>query len=272
MASEDGADPAAIAADAEHEVARRRGAGAYGDDLLRRLATPFSRNGAATAPESLAHIPSARELSGRGPLGPVKVTLQRAVRRLLAWYVHPITVDQSRFNDAITGEVRRLERRLARVETLWPPLPAHSPLNEGLDEARAAAVRSLQGGDVTGVLVVAGVDPVAALAEHEAGSLSGIYLAGVLPRLGAREMLEVVALAAARLRPGGWLAADAPDAGHPLAPRDPSGVELGTRRWLEPGTIALVAEAAGLVDARTIEVSGAEALRAWFAVVARRPT
>ena len=93
----------------------------------------------------------------------------------------------------------------------------------------------------------------------------------MLPRLGAREMLEVVAQAAARLLPGGWLAADAPDSGHPDAPRDPSAVELGMRRWLEPGTIALVAETAGLEGARTIDVSGAGPARAWFAVVARRP-
>ena len=242
---------------------------AYPAELLQRLATPFSRDGAATAPEALAHIPSARPLSGRGPLGPVRVALQRVTRRLLAWYVHPITVDQSRFNDAITGEVRRLERRLARVENPWPPLRGRSPLNEGLDEARAAVISSLDGGGEA--LLIGDADPFAALAEREPGSLPGVYLAGVLPRLGAREMLEVVALASARLRPGGWLAADAPDPGHPDAPHDPSAVELGMRRWLEPGTIALIAEAAGLVDPQTVDVSRAETLRTWFAVVARRP-
>lgn len=271
MASEESADLDAVAAEAEQVVARERRSGAYPDALLQRLATPFARESAASAPEALAHIPSARDLRGSGPLGPVKVALQRVVRRLLAWYVHPITADQSRFNDAITSELRRLERRLARLEDVWPPLRAQSSLNGGLDEARAATIRSLGAGDGQDVLLVADEDPIAALAGRDPGSLHGVYLAGVLPRLTAREMLEAVALGAARLRPGGWLAADAPDAAHPDAPRDSSAVELGMRRWLEPGTITLLAEAAGLDGSRTLDVSRVGSARAWFAVVARKP-
>ena len=247
-------------------------ASAAADALRERLATPFDRDAAAAAPESLAHIPSAHPLRGSGPLGPLRVALQRVTRRLLAWYVHPITVDQSRFNDAITGEVRRLERRLARLEDPWPPLPGRSPLNEGLEAGRTALVRSLagEGGDQD-VLRLSDTDPADALGGRDPESLAGVYLAGVLPRLAAREMLEVVASAAARLRPGGWLAADAPDPSHPAAPHDPSGVEVGMRRWLEPGTISLLAESAGLVEARTVDVTGSGASRAWFAVVARKP-
>ena len=238
------------------------------DELRRRLSIRFSRETADSAPEALANISSAHPLHGHGPLGGLKVAVQRVVRRSLAWYVHPITEDQSRFNDAITTELRRLERRVHGAEAFWPPLARDVPMNTGVDEGRASLLAAL--GSSGDVLSIGAGDPGAVLRERAPASLDGVYLAGVLPRLAPREMLEVVELAADRVRPGGWLAADAPDPAHPATPRDPSGVELGMRRWLDPDTLAFLLESAGLSQPRVADVVVDGSARSWFAVVARR--
>lgn len=65
------------------------------------------------------------------------------------------------------------------------------------------------------------------------------------------------------------LVADAPDPDHPLAPRDPSGVDPAMRRWVSGETIALLCEAAGLTSIahRVIAADGAAS---WIAVSAVR--
>jgi len=118
MTSEVDNDDSLVAA-ARAVVAGSLAAGEYDPELLRRLDSKFTvpTGGLATAPEALVHVPSGRPLHSSGALGAVTVASKRVVRRLLSWYVHPITVDQSRFNEAITMELRRLERRVERIET-----------------------------------------------------------------------------------------------------------------------------------------------------------
>lgn len=279
MAAEPGTDPAALVSDVSREVSARRDAGAYPRALVDLLATPFSRSDASAAPESLAHIASARELVGRGPLGAAKVAAQRVARRLLGWYITPITADQTRFNDAILAELRRLEARLLRLEPISPPLlDLDAAVNLHLGTARSALLTALQETGSARVLLVGGTsvpdgadDAVATLSRVEAASLDGVYLAGVMPCLGARAMIDVAALAATRIRPGGWVAADTPDAGNADAPRDPGLVAFGMQRWIDPDLMTFVLESAGLVGARTCDVSRTTGGRAWFAVVAERP-
>jgi hypothetical protein len=101
------------------EVAERKRQGAYAPELLDRVGADFAEPAVdhATAPEALAYVPSARTLHAPGFFGPAVVAAKRVARRMLAWYVHPITEDQSRFNEAITTEVRRLEQRVRRLES-----------------------------------------------------------------------------------------------------------------------------------------------------------
>lgn len=109
--------PTRLVRDAEVEAAARRESGAYSPEVLKRLEADFriENERSASAPEALAYIPSARPLEAKG-LGALAIPAKRVVRRLLAWYVHPITVDQTRFNTAITRELRSLEERLALLE------------------------------------------------------------------------------------------------------------------------------------------------------------
>jgi hypothetical protein len=112
-------DADALIHSARHEVAGRQARGDYPPDLLRRLDSEFKLpdEDFASAPEALAFIPSARQLRADKPWGAAGVAVKRVVRRFLAWYVHPITVDQSRFNSAIVGELRKLERRVEDLES-----------------------------------------------------------------------------------------------------------------------------------------------------------
>lgn len=109
---------AAMVAGVRREVAGRRMAGGYSTELLRGLDSEFivAEHDHASAPEALAHVPSGRPLRGSGVVGRLSVAAKRILRRTLAWYVDPITVDQSRFNAAITAELRRLERRIDSLD------------------------------------------------------------------------------------------------------------------------------------------------------------
>lgn len=258
--------------------------------LLDQLQRPFDRRAAAAAPEALAEIRSARPVTAGGPLAPALVLAKRAIRRMIAWYVRPIASDQSRFNEAVIGEVRDLETRLARLEPLWAP-DAEAPGSWGgvaLATARAALVERLRGntrgavlalGDrlagedadlADGVVFEAG-DPASRLQAIQASSLSGVYLAGVLTRVPARELVELIAAAWSRLAPGGWLAADAPDPAHPHAPRDPSAIDIGMFRWLLPETAMFLLDAAGFNAVEVVDVHMTEGARAWYAGVGRKP-
>jgi hypothetical protein len=109
-------DVTALVAEVEAEVARRRAAGEYPEELLVRLRAEFAVEDETEPPEALAIVESSRPLrSDRPVVGPAVVFGKRALRRMLSWYVHPAVHDQNRFNLAILRELRSLE---ARVETL----------------------------------------------------------------------------------------------------------------------------------------------------------
>jgi len=112
-------DPKSVIADARIQVTGRHERGEYSPELLQGIASEFKvpDESFGSAPEALAYIPSARPLWPRKPWGATGVTVKRIVRRCLAWYVHPITVDQSRFNSAVVSELRKLERRVEDLES-----------------------------------------------------------------------------------------------------------------------------------------------------------
>ncbi|HEV7466143.1 MAG TPA: hypothetical protein VGP96_07565 [Candidatus Dormibacteraeota bacterium] len=114
---EDRVDVAALVAEVEAEVARRRAAGEYPEELLLRLRAGFAVEEESEPPEALAIVESSRPLRSTRPVvGPAVVFGKRALRRLLSWYVHPAVHDQNRFNLALLRDLRALEARLERLE------------------------------------------------------------------------------------------------------------------------------------------------------------
>jgi hypothetical protein len=117
-------DVEAIVAELRADVQRKRAAGAYPADLLERLRTEFHPDEGLEPPEVSVLIQSSRWLrSDRPVVGGTIVFGKRVIRRLLAWYVAPIAVDQTRFNLAILRELRDLEERVARFEGLAASTP-----------------------------------------------------------------------------------------------------------------------------------------------------
>lgn len=162
MSDDDAAQPvdvAAVVADIEAEVARRRAGGEYPEELLRRLAVEFRDVADERASlEDMAHIETVRPLeSTRGRGAAVAVFAKKLVRRAVAWYVRPMAEDQSRYNFALLHEVRALRERLDRLDSAWVR-PSGSPPREAgaqvldLTAARLAildvALRSLPAGPV----------------------------------------------------------------------------------------------------------------------------
>jgi len=125
-------DVAAVVAEIEAEVARRRAAGEYPEDLVRRLAVEFHDVAEARSrPEEFADIATVRPVvSSRRLLGPAVVLAKKVVRRAISWYVRPLTEEQSRFNSSLLQEVRELGDRLEGLESAWVR-PAGSPPREG---------------------------------------------------------------------------------------------------------------------------------------------
>jgi len=124
-------DVAAVVADIEAEVARRRAAGDYPEDLLARLAVEFHDvSDGRTSLEELAHIETVRPLvSTRSGLGSAVVFAKKVLRRSVAWYVRPLAEDQSRFNFALLHELRALRERVDGLDSAWSR-PAGSPPRE----------------------------------------------------------------------------------------------------------------------------------------------
>jgi hypothetical protein len=117
VVQEDRVDVAALVAEVEAEVARRRAAGEYPEELLLRLRAGFAVEEESEPPEALAIVESSRPLRSTRPVvGPAVVFGKRALRRLLSWYVHPAVHDQNRFNLALLRDLRALEARLERLE------------------------------------------------------------------------------------------------------------------------------------------------------------
>lgn len=119
MLQEERVDVAALVAEVEAEVARRRAEGGYPAELLARLRAELTVEEETEPPEALAIVETSRPLRSTRPLiGPAVVFGKRALRRLLSWYVHPPVADQNRFNLAVLRELRSLEARLERLEAL----------------------------------------------------------------------------------------------------------------------------------------------------------
>jgi O-antigen chain-terminating methyltransferase len=117
VVQEDRVDVAALVAEVEAEVARRRAAGDYPEELLLRLRAGFAVEEESEPPEALAIVESSRPLRSTRPVvGPAVVFGKRVLRRLLSWYVHPAVHDQNRFNLALLRDLRALEARLERLE------------------------------------------------------------------------------------------------------------------------------------------------------------
>jgi hypothetical protein len=262
-----GPDPFADAVDdAEQAVRDRRRAGEVPSSVQQALQTRFT-SVHAEAPERFAHIASGRALDATTASQRAQVFAKRVVRRMLAWYVHPITVDQSRFNESIVGLVRSVERR---VQLLEPPPSSRQThaLTAGLDESRQRLLRTLQS---RGEPVVVIDDPRHARDVDPDAPPGCIFMPAALTRCSGAGVLALVRGAAQSVRPGGWVAADAPDPAHPAAGIDPSGIDIAMQRWLVPETMCVLFGDVGLVDAEVISVHEVDGVRAWYAVVARRP-
>jgi hypothetical protein len=124
-------DPVSVVASIKEEVARRRAAGEYPADLLVRLEAEFTPVDAAPPLEALAHLETVRPLgSSRAVAGKAVVIAKRAIRRAVAWYVRPITEDQTRFNFGVVRRLYDVEQRLAALE-------ARTQQNASADPAQA---------------------------------------------------------------------------------------------------------------------------------------
>ena len=110
-------DPAAVVAEIRAEVERRRDAGDYPLELLRRLESEFTLVDEAAPLDALAHLETVRPLeSTRVLTGRAVVTAKRALRRAIAWYIRPITEDQTRFNFGVVRRLQELDTRMTRIE------------------------------------------------------------------------------------------------------------------------------------------------------------
>jgi hypothetical protein len=117
-------DVEAIVGELQAEVEAKRAAGAYPASLLDRLHTEFHPDEGLEPPEVSVLIQSSRWLRSDRPVGGGAIVFgKRVIRRLLAWYVAPIALDQTRFNLAILRELRALEERVARFEGSPAPTP-----------------------------------------------------------------------------------------------------------------------------------------------------
>jgi hypothetical protein len=136
-------DVAAVVADIEAEVARRRAAGEYPEDLLQRLAVEFHDVAdERTLLEELAHIETVRPMvSSRSRLAPAAVFAKKVLRRAMAWYVRPLAEDQSRFNYALLHEVRTLGDRVDRLDSAWVRPPGAPPREAGVQGLDLTAAR-----------------------------------------------------------------------------------------------------------------------------------
>jgi hypothetical protein len=298
-------DAAAIVAEIEAEVARRRAAGDYPLELIERLRTDFRVTPNDEPPEALAVVESSRALrSERLVVGPAVVFGKRVMRRLLAWYVSPIAEDQTRFNLSLLREVRAIERRLARVETPWAGSTASADQVIDSDALAAARVTAYGGALMAAgegrTLVLGGgpslvtrlgaegvdaatadepapaagparrCDPLSVLEGVPAASLSGVVIAGLLPRLSPAEALRVIPAASAALRAGGVLVVDGPLPTGSGARAHPAGVHPAMRRWVPPETVSLLIESAGLTPPVVSDAGRVDGVD-WYAVVSTRP-
>jgi len=276
-------DVDALVDDIRTTVEAKRAGGEYPQPLLDDLAQDFDIAGVSDPPELLSLIQSARPLRSNKPVvGKLIVVGKKIVRRFLAWYVAPVTEDQSRFNDAITRELRSLERRLEAVESNYRPAPGAHLLPA--DSLRDALKKSLQG--LTGPVLLIGADePQRDIAQGVAFDVSkprigdrlnrlpdtsyaAVVFEGALQRVSGREISTLLQMARRVLRPGGLVAVVGPDPDAPESPRDPSTVDVSMRRWLSTDTVETLLTTTGFEQAsHTIITSDPH----WYLAVAVRP-
>ena len=171
-------DVAALVGEIEAEVARRRAAGEYPEDLLRRLAVEFHDVAdERTSLEELAHIETVRPLlSTRPGLGSAVVFAKRALRRAMAWYVRPLAEDQSRFNYTLLHELRDLQARVDGIDSAWVRPSGSPPREAGAASADLTAARlELLGG----ALAAIPAGPVLALWWADDALLRGLVAHGL---------------------------------------------------------------------------------------------
>ena len=126
--------------------------------------------------------------------------IRSVIRKLIRWYVEPPFADQREFNSAVLALVDDLaERTSAGLERLERALPG-SP---GGPEAGPYAE------DLRGAAPLFACDDPAALDGVEDGTLGSVVLVGADRAPSAATLGRLAALAAAKLRPGGVLVAEA---------------------------------------------------------------
>jgi hypothetical protein len=286
MADEELQRIAERARDIDRETRDRVRSGGLDANVRRLLNAPFTATSWADQAEALAYIPSARPIASRGPLGLVSRTMKRAVRRVVAWYVHPITADQSRFNEAVVNRLHRLEQRVRLLQVPWAD--AESLLGAGTDGLVSArqAVLQRQAAPSTGVVLVCNAgaslsssltarmpqlvfwndDPFDALQGFAEASLDGVYLAGVLQLLTAAQLIEILRLAKLTLHGDGWLICDAPES---VDESDGTGesIRVAPPQRLRPSTVEALYRQCGFATAETFELVPAGNARGWFATM-----
>jgi len=208
-------DVRALVAEIEAEVARRRAAGEYPEELLARLRSEFRVASEGASLEEMAHIETVRPLESRRPgLGPVVVFFKRLLRRLVAWYVRPLAEDQSRFNYAMLRRLVALEARLARVETAWQR-PPESP-RRGVDRYDASMrINDARLQMLREVLQRRPPGPVAVIAFDDAGMLQrlqavGVPVEAVTPDPGLLAAARAAGVRCHEAEPLAWLASTGP--------------------------------------------------------------
>jgi hypothetical protein len=179
-------DAAAVVAEIEAEVARRRAAGEYPEDLLRRLAVEFHDvAGERTSLEELAHIETVRPLtSTRSGLGAGVVFAKKLLRRAMAWYVRPLAEDQSRFNFSLLHELQSLRERVERLDSAWVRPPGAPPREGGVTSHDLTAARlELLEGALRGIPL----GPVLVLLWSDDALLRGLVSRGLVVETATRD-------------------------------------------------------------------------------------
>lgn len=283
-------DPDDVVGSVLADVRARRESGFYTAELIQRIYAPFQPYGVDIVLGDVARLETVRPLeSGRRFLKPVAVFCKRVIRRLIAWYVRPIAIDQTVFNFRVVRSLKDLDERLARLEPLWlrpesaPVVEAGGPLELATWRAECIrrALRAVPRGPVTiagpassaaatkltdvnvAVRSIAG-NVLAELARDASAPAAVMLLAGVLPMLGARDIIECIGIVARHLIVGGVLLVDAP-LPHSSGPLDAATVDSAFVRWVAPETVRLVCEAAGL-DVVSITENG----DAWYVLEATK--
>jgi hypothetical protein len=138
--------------------------------------------------------------------------VRTVVRKLVRWYVEPPFADQREFNSTVLALIDDLaERTSAGLERLERAIPG-SP-----DAPEAGPYTE----DLRGAAPLLACDRPSALESVEDGSLGSVVLAGADRAPSAEELARALELAAAKLRPGGVLVAEA---GGPVAPESAAAI------------------------------------------------